>query len=337
MKTKSVVLALAVALFFSCQKDADAELNETSIDAKNKFALKFDVPNDGSVAKAVQSKLNSLSKKGNKGEIRVKSNQLAAINSKLRKQNIAIASIQGMNYGIPSVELIDEQFVLTLDRHWVQNDPRNGGDNVVTYNSFTFANFANGSIPTDAISDDAFARWQGLDCGNINIARVPNNGVFNSTILFLNGENGIPVSDINTVGWLPGFVFDTLDGFSSTRTLAVAINFIWLDGDGNPTDIDGDGKLDSAYTEIWYNNNFNWAVNPTNNNAIDLASVITHEQGHSLGLGHFGALYEFSDGNGNSDFEYFPKAVMNAIYIEPNSNIDFTDEAGYCSNYLDWF
>lgn len=344
-KLVTPLLLASIMAFVSCEKDTQTEsLNIESQEPS--FALKFGPLIDDAVLDQIKTAELNLTKKGHSakhedGDITVVSSQFSEINAELSAQNLAITKAYVFRQGAPSIEIIDSQFELQLEQHFVPNDPRNGGDLNITYNSFPGLNVANGSIPTDAISDDAYQRWNNDNTcsffSQTNIARVPNNGTWNSLILSLNGEDGMPVSDINVVGHLPGSLFSSF--FNQEGILGVAFTFVWLDENGNPTDIDNDDFNDTALVEIWYNDGFTWTTDTNANpNAVDLASVITHEQGHSLGLGHFGLLTQTTDFNGNIRFQYYPEAVMNAFYIGgENSTLKTTDKAGYCANYADWF
>jgi len=92
------------------------------------------------------------------------------------------------------------------------------------------------------------------------------------------------------------------------------------------SDVDGalgqgrDGYRDRIYTEMFYNADFAWTLT----NAVyldfdaptDFETVITHEAGHAMGLGHFGGP------NTNQPFKvkpngrvFDPEAVMNPFYV----------------------
>lgn len=92
------------------------------------------------------------------------------------------------------------------------------------------------------------------------------------------------------------------------------------------SDVDGalgqgrDGYRDRIYAEMLYNADFPWtltdAVYLDPNAPTDFESVITHEAGHAMGLGHFGGP------NVNQPFKlqpngrvFDPEAVMNPFYI----------------------
>jgi hypothetical protein len=62
---------------------------------------------------------------------------------------------------------------------------------------------------------------------------------------------------------------------------------------------------------------------------------MTHETGHSLGLGHFGKLFvtkhDAADGRITiSDIKYAPYAIMNAAYVDGRNEIAGTDHSSFC-------
>ena len=90
------------------------------------------------------------------------------------------------------------------------------------------------------------------------------------------------------------------------------------------SDVDGalgeglDGYRDRIYTEQYYNNGFDWVNggSPFLSDLMDIQSIVTHEAGHAMGLGHFGGP------NTNQPFKlqpngrvFDPEAVMNPYYI----------------------
>ncbi len=96
-------------------------------------------------------------------------------------------------------------------------------------------------------------------------------------------------------GFYSGSFFDALFGPGGKEgVLAFTVSFIFIAG-GGPTDIDGNGRLDRALAEVYYNDFFgkpggSRAGNPWRINgplpAIDVETVAGHENGHSLDLGH---------------------------------------------------
>jgi hypothetical protein len=106
----------------------------------------------------------------------------------------------------------------------------------------------------------------------------------------------------------------------------VTFTFIFIDNDGNPTDLDRDGRADTAFREIYYNLAFAWGTGGGNPNNVDIQSVAIHEFGHGLGLAHFGKLFLKNDGS----LQAAPRAIMNAAYTGEDREIRGTDNAGFC-------
>jgi hypothetical protein len=124
-------------------------------------------------------------------------------------------------------------------------------------------------------------------------------------------------ADITRAGWLPA-------GLLPPNVIAVTFTFMFVDAAGNPTDIDNNNKIDTAFGEILYNDAFTWQINGD----IDVESIALHESG-ALSQGHFGKAF-ITDSNGKVHFA--PKAVMNAAYSGIQQEIKSTDNGGHCSN-----
>jgi hypothetical protein len=140
------------------------------------------------------------------------------------------------------------------------------------------------------------------------------------------------VADIVDAGWLPRAFFESTGGPGAGRgTLAFTVTFIFVDEvTGFPTDINGDRRLDTARSEVYYNDTFG---DPTNDRAgnpwgidvplpgIDVETAALHENGHGLGIGHFGPP---------------PTALMNPAYGGIRHAPFSIDNAGICAQYASW-
>jgi hypothetical protein len=101
-----------------------------------------------------------------------------------------------------------------------------------------------------------------------------------------------------------------------------------------PSDIDRDGNLDYAFAEVWYNNAFTWTLSGFGGDA-DVQTVAFHENGHALGLGHFGKIHAtFSPFGGR--LHVSPRAAMNAIILGTLRGPLGTDNAALCGYYANW-
>lgn len=213
-----------------------------------------------------------------------------------------------------------------LGAHWVPGDPRRGGGTNITYT----IDQTEGSVDslTQAQTNAAIARamttWDNVNCSTIPIDAVGNPGTDIGFVEFLNGLGGSPFifADLTHAGWLP-------PGILAPNVIAVTFTFVWIDGLGNPTDIDNNGKADVAIREILYNDAFTWQINAN----IDVETVALHEAGHGLSQNHFGTAFVNSS---NGKVHFAPRAVMNAAYSGVQQTIDQSDEGGHCSIWAQW-
>jgi hypothetical protein len=196
---------------------------------------------------------------------------------------------------------------------------------------------ANGVTLPDAQAavDRAMATWNDVNCSNIPLTKLPDYGMDWGYVQWLIGYGGIPgwLADITQAGWLPGTCFDILFGpGGSDVVIGVTYTFIWTDSaTGEPTDIDNNKKLDVAFREIYYNDKFPWGINT--NWPVDVESIVLHETGHGLSLGHFGKLFKTLK---NGKFHFAPLAVMNAGYTGMQQILKGIDIAAFCSVWASW-
>ena len=217
-----------------------------------------------------------------------------------------------------------------LVHHFVPGDPRRGGATNITYNvdlSDGATSSGLSSATTEAAIDRAMATWDGLQCSTIPVTKIPDFGFDLGVVefLFTGGASGIlfPFSDIAHAG------FGSIDFALPPTVLGVTFTFVFIDGSGNPTDVDNNGKADTAFREIYYNNSFSWAINGN----IDVETVALHEAGHGLSQAHFGKAFIT---NKNGKLHFAPRAVMNAAYSGVQQTLKATDNGGHCSIWASW-
>ena len=222
---------------------------------------------------------------------------------------------------------------------WVANDPRRlaDGENITYLVDQSDGATASGlmNAQTEAAIDRALATWDSEQClKKVDIIKRADSGADPDIFDFFFGFGGFGdpfLADIVDAGWYPKAFFDAVGGpGGGDGILAFSVTFIFTDGFGNPTDINGDNQLDSALNEVYYNDNFGnpggsrpgnpWGINIALP-GIDVETVALHENGHSLELGHFGPP---------------PDAVMNPVYAGIRHQPLAVDHAGMCAVWGSW-
>jgi hypothetical protein len=268
--------------------------------------------------------------------------RVVAMNLQLAGRHLGIA-IEGMDFltlglGRPGIRIHQLPF------RWVPGDSRRDADGTnITYlvdqsDGATTSGLA--STQTEDAIDAALGTWA-TDAAlkKVAIVKRADDGTDPDIVDFLIttppglfGGLGNPfLADITEAGFLPRAFFDTLGGPGGGRgILAVTFTFIFVDDNGVPTDANGDGYLDTALKEVYYNNTFGdpannragnpWAINQPLP-AIDVQTVALHENGHALELGHFGPP---------------PAAVMNPVYAGIRQSPLSADDAGMNAVWGSW-
>ncbi len=214
---------------------------------------------------------------------------------------------------------------------WVSGDPRRQADGSnLTYmvDQTGIAGSGLAAAGIEASIDHAMASWSAVSCfaGKVGVVKRKDSGtdpdIFDG-LLGYGGFGDYRQADIVHAGWMPPSFFDAVNGEGSGETvLAFSVTFIYIGGDGKPTDVNKDGYLDTAANEIYYNEGFAWLLGSgVGGSGIDLESVALHELGHSLGIGHIGAPLE---------------AVMNPVYSGVHRTLNPLDGAALCSVWGTW-
>lgn len=211
---------------------------------------------------------------------------------------------------------------------WVAGDSRRRADGSnMTYlvHGSGLAGSGLDAAAAEAAIDRAMKSWSSSSCfsGKIGVLKRTDGGadpdIFDG-LLGYGGFGDYRLADIVHAGWMPPSFFDAVNGEGSGETvLAFSVTFIYIGADGQPTDVNGDGYLDTAANEIYYNERFAWLLG--GDGGIDLESVAAHELGHSLGIGHIGAPLE---------------AVMNPVYSGVHRALEPLDGAALCSVWGRW-
>ncbi|HEX6904791.1 MAG TPA: matrixin family metalloprotease [Thermoanaerobaculia bacterium] len=212
--------------------------------------------------------------------------------------------------------------------HWVAGDWRReaDGDKLTYLVDLADGLGSTGMDPaaTEAAIDRAVASWKADVCLN-KVSMVKRTAGGSDPDIFdgLFGHGGVGnyrTADIVHAGWLPPDFFERVSGpGSGAEVVALSVTFIYVTRDGQPTDFDNDRRLDTAHSEIYYNQGFSWLAGTAH--SMDVESVALHEFGHALGLGHIGSPLS---------------AVMNPIYNGTRSALEPLDHAALCQVWASW-
>lgn len=221
-----------------------------------------------------------------------------------------------------------------LSAHWVPGDPRRGGAIPISWINDLVDGDATGAPTADDTRmaiERGVATWESVNCSVIPLEYFGSYNFDFGYVQWLLGFGGVEgwAADITHAGWLPGAFFDEIAEGGSSYILGVTFTFIWVGDDGNPTDVNGDGKADVAFREIYYNNNFTWRIGGT----FDVETIALHEFGHGLSQGHFGDIFGTPS---NGKVHFAPRAVMNAAYSGVQQQLTGTDNGGHCSIWAAW-
>lgn len=272
---------------------------------------------------------------------------MSAINTALSGQGILLEKIEflGMGEEGRTLTFFSDRGNKQLTSDFVPNDFRNVGGTAVPYWIDDMELGTSSGMTEQETFDaivDCMAIWDAETCSQgLDIPFLGTSGMDVGLIqLFMGygGFDGIIPGTILHGGILPPSFFEDIIGLGGgSGTIGATFTFIWLNfEDGQPSDIDGNGKDDVAFREIYINDNFNFQDAPNHElfeGVVDFETIVLHEVGHGLSQGHFGMA--FPD-NGHFNIHFAPAALMNAVYSVPRREVTQTDQAGHCSIWADW-
>jgi hypothetical protein len=230
-----------------------------------------------------------------------------------------------------------------LAHDFVYGDPRrasfNGGNAGVTYGVNAGWNSTDPNLADQLgwLYDSIFV-WDNEICADMTLSEnAITPGLPGVVQLFFQTGQIFPIwqADMTQVGFLSGADFPYFA--ANPNVLGVTFTLFWTDAQGNLTDIDGNGKIDVAFREIYYNDEYDWADNglegpqPGGGYLIDFPTVAIHEVGHGFSAAHFGLI-----GVQKGFLVARPRAVMNAIYGGTLRELLGRDVGSHCSNWAQW-
>jgi hypothetical protein len=295
--------------------------------------------------------------------------QLDQINVQLAnaKSNLRIAKAElRMNDrydGVTSTTIFANDRFRGVGAEWVKGDPRRDGNPGVTYQNASGlgvrpfvinpdrATFAQTSYAVlDQQVEEGMQAWRERACSAAPITRVaipagtdPNqlDQFFASVPPGAPSANYAQTADIVLGGWMVPQFFRNIAILSGSppatgdNIIGITFSFIFVDQNNNATDIDRNKKADLGLSEIYYNARFVYDNSGLYDpRVIDFYSVLAHESGHGLGLGHLGKIFvtkhDAADGIQLSDVKLAPKALMNASYLAGRDEIVGLDNSQFC-------
>jgi len=229
---------------------------------------------------------------------------------------------QGMDYMIQQIDFFHRDGSRASARYfqkdfrWVPRDSRRGPGSGLSYLIDESWDTGDAGAPslealTDAI-DRAVATWDRDSCTAglpLRATMGPGGDVTVFDYLLGTGGLGDPFAADVVVAGLPAGMSE----FFGPDTLAFSVTFVFVDGSGVPTDVDGDGNMDTAHNEVYFNRDFVWTTG--GGTGFDLETTTLHELGHALGLGHFSAP---------------PRSVMTPTYAGVLHELQPIDHAALC-------
>lgn len=287
--------------------------------------------------------------------------KLGAAKSKVRLAKAELLVTTKWNAALATVIFANDR-VRGIGSEWVKGDPNRGGRIGVTYQIASDRGVMPRVINSDRATvrlatpaelerqlEEGMSAWRAQTCSTAPIERVAIPATTDPDFLdnfFLGrriGRDYRQTADIVQSGWQSAEFFRAIgeyfydDPSVGDNIIGVTFTFTWVDENGKATDLDRNGKEDIGLAEVYYNDIFVWDNSGiVDLRVVDFYSIITHETGHAVGLGHFGKIFvtgpDVADGSIYlSEVKYAPYALMNAVYIAGRGSITGTDNSSFCS------
>lgn len=345
MKKLFAVLLIVPILLMSCQ-DGDIDISSDQDATASKSGNMKLMPLDFNPSVLNKNKSNKNSDFADR---------VAIFNQELAKSNIQLVQMEYLGaedagntvfFSNRGNKQLSSDFVPNDPRNWWPANPPLDGDWEEGYLAYWLDGTEQGT--TSLSAQQTVTAWENtMDTwGSVNCSEgltLSNQGIYPFDVGIVQalegfgGFLGTAPGSIVHAGNLPPEFFDAFAGpGGGAGILGVTFTFVWVDDDGNRTDIDSNGKTDVFVREIYMNTGFNFQDAPNDglgSGEFDYETVLLHEVGHGLSQGHFGKAFR---SNGNGKLHFAPYALMNAGYTQGQRTIEATDNGGHCSNWGQW-
>jgi len=251
-----------------------------------------------------------------KAALKSMNDQLAAAG-----QNIRIEKVEFKTYNEVGITVYANDRTHQLDSHWMPFDPWRYGVREIYWLVDQVDQTADVSwADAQAAIGRAMNTWDSLPGAFIPLVQIPDLGIDWGYVQYLVGMGGVQgwSADITHAGWLPWIFFEIIGGTGGGDSiLGGTFTFVWT---AAPDVV--------AFREIYMNDKFAWQID----DHYDIETVVLHEVGHGLSIGHFGKIFRSKNGK----LHFAPEAVMNAIYYFIQHDLLGTDIASFKSIWASW-